>query len=263
MLKHRTIRLLAMGAALALASAAWAQARGRSAERPAAAAAGAYDRIEPARLARTLQEHQMTEMLEELVRSSAGVEGKAILVQAKLGQAANTPDQQARDKLVDEAIAVQDEVLAAYKDARGDREKVRYFRSRLDRVVMEGVTKCLPYMERIEYFLEEPGDRAVVAKAADNAVKLLDGLIAQVDTTMADWNETNSDERLITGDLGAGATPGRVPLPRGLDPPVPGHLPARQGAPPRQHPRHRLRRRRRVRQRRGQLQRRQVPLAPA
>ena len=66
-----------------------------------------------------------------------------------------------------------------------------------DRLVVEGVTKTAPYVERLLYFRAKPGDRQTVAKLTRNASKSLDNLGTGLVKVYDEWSADN--ERVIIG----------------------------------------------------------------
>lgn len=165
----------------------------------------AYEKLDDARLAERLRALGMNELLESLVRSEKGADTKsvALLVQAKIAEAANAKDQAGRDKLLDEAISLLDKLIEATvgadDGADDDDGKLQHYRFMLDRLVVEGITKTAPYIERLSYFQAKPNDAETVAKLTKSAVGLLDRLSAKLGTLHDEW--VDDDERIITGML--------------------------------------------------------------
>ncbi|MCK4625441.1 MAG: hypothetical protein KAV00_09040, partial [Phycisphaerae bacterium] len=159
----------------------------------------AYEKLDQTKLAQTLRAFGMNELLVELVKSGSGSDMKsaAILVQAKIAAAANAKDQAGRDKLLNEAIAQLDKLIAATAKATDDKTKLQHYSFTLDRAVTEGSTKTAPYIEHLMSFQTKPGDTETVAKLTKSAVGILDRLTDQLGLLHEDWDE--DDEKLITG----------------------------------------------------------------
>ncbi len=161
----------------------------------------AYEKLDPARLAQTLRAFGMNELLAELVRSDKGADAKsaALLVQVRIAAAAKAEDQAGRDKLLDEAIVMLDKLVKATADAADDEAELQHYRFMLDRIVVEGITKTVPYIERLSYFQARPGDAVAVAKLTRSAVGLLDRLTAKLGMLHEEW--ADDEGRMVTGVL--------------------------------------------------------------
>jgi len=144
----------------------------------------------------------MTELLEALLAQSgraADVQGLHLLAQSKVATAAGTPDQEARNKLLDEAIAIQDRLVELTKAGKSDKEQLEHYRYTIDRAVTEGITKAKGYVERLQYFLERPGDRPAIVKLTQSGLGVLDRLIGRMEMTRDAWS--GDDEMLVTGQI--------------------------------------------------------------
>ena len=161
----------------------------------------AYGKLDKARLAEALRTFGMNELLEELVKSGKGTDTKsaALLVQARIAAAAKAKDQAARDKLLDEAIAQLDKLIKATAAAVDDKAKLQRYRFMLNRIVVEGITKTSPYVERLMYFQAKPGDAETVAKLTQSALKLLDRLTSNTGILHDEW--AGDENRIVDGVL--------------------------------------------------------------
>ena len=167
---------------------------------PAAAQGGRspYERMDSGQLADVLSKMKMNTLLATLVKgSAAGIEGQLLLAKSKAQQAATTPDQTARNRLIDEAVAIYDDLVTATEKATTDSGQLQHWRFRLDRIVLAGETRAQPYIERVQYFLAEKGDKAAIAAMMQPAIKELDWLIRKMTTLVDRWNSI--DEIQITG----------------------------------------------------------------
>ena len=186
---------LAAGAALALLC-AHAFAQGGSGP------ASAYERLDESRLAARLKDLQMAELLDALLKQSSSVErleGLYLRSQAKIAAARSAKAEARRNALLDEAIAIQDQLVDQTTSAKGADELLRHYRYTLDRIVTEGITKTHGYVERLEYFLARPEDAGEVDKLTKSALGLLNRLLGRAEMTRDDW--AGDDEQLVTGNI--------------------------------------------------------------
>jgi len=192
----RTMGRVGILASWALA-AAWCAAASAQQTRPA----GPYDSLDPNRLADALNQYKMVELLAASVgaatRQAAGGDFKAVklLVAAKLKQARENLEK--RDTFLDEAVAVLDKVIRSTQGAANDKDLIEHYRFRLQRLIIVGVLKTDPHVERLSYFLSGPDDAKTVKTLTDVAVKHLDALVTEMENTRDEW--TGDDERLVTG----------------------------------------------------------------
>ncbi len=159
-----------------------------------------YENLEQRRLAQLLMDLKMKELLEALVRTAgAGVEGKELLAKAKVAEALRTKDQARRDALLDEGAKIYVELIAATKEDKTETGTLRHFHFRLDAIVLAGITKVEPYVERLDYFLEHAGDAAAVERLTKAPVRDLDRLQNLLINLHDKWNA--DPEKMITGAL--------------------------------------------------------------
>ena len=157
-----------------------------------AAPASPYEKLDKHKLAKTLKDLQMTELLDELVRkqtSAKDITTRLLLIEAKIAKAAKAPDQEKRDELLAEVMADQDKLIKITKTAVEPADKLAYYRLLLRRIVTEGVTKAGPYVGRIQYFHARPGDADVVGQATKNALALLKRLTRWMGDAHDEWGE--------------------------------------------------------------------------
>jgi len=169
----------------------------------AAVEASPYESLDESRLAKALKDLGMTELLDELVRRKAGagdISAKALLAQSRIAAALRAKDQQTRDRLLDEALKIQDELIAATKNAVNDFDVLRHLRFRLDRAVTEGITKVEPYADRLLYFQERPGDVQAVEKLTGSALRQINRVTTLASLRLDDWG--GDPERIVTGAVG-------------------------------------------------------------
>lgn len=166
--------------------------------------AGPYDSLDPARLAEVLNQYKMVELLESAVGAAAATSRPVaagdfsavrLLITAKLSKAEKDPEQ--RDKALDEAVAVLDKIIASTRAAKAMEDRVEHYRFRLQRVIIVGVLKADPHVERLSYFLSGPDDAKTVRALTEEALKHLNRLVADIEDTRDEW--TGDDEALVRG----------------------------------------------------------------
>ncbi len=165
-------------------------------------AASAYERLDESRLAAALKDLQMTELLEALLQQSGKfekLEAMYLQSQAKIAAAEGAKDEAQRTKLLEEAMAIQDELIKQTQTARSSKELLRHYRYTLDRVVTEGITDAYTHVERLQYFLARPDDGAQVEKCTRGALEVLTRLMGRMQMTRDDW--AGDEEMLVTGDI--------------------------------------------------------------
>jgi hypothetical protein len=135
-------------------------------------AASAYDALDDSKLAATLQELQMHELLLELSKTSAkpAVERLGWGARALLVMAAQQADREAAEALIDQAIAQYDRLIELTKEQRGYPGQVLHFHYLMQRMVAEGLLKAEPYAQRVLYLLDNPSDKQKVLRLADSAL---------------------------------------------------------------------------------------------
>lgn len=162
----------------------------------------AYEKLDESRLATRLKELQMAELLDalpELSDKADDVQRTFLRIQAKIAAAARVEDENARNKLLDEAIASQDELIKLTRNAKTGQELLRHYRYSLDRVVTEGITKTRGTVQRLQYFLARTNDEQAVEKVTKSALGVLDPLMRRMEMTLDDWNR--EDDKIVTGVL--------------------------------------------------------------
>ncbi len=186
----RRLRWIILPAALLLLAQPICAQQGRS----------AYERMEPARLADALTRMKMSQLLASLV-SQAGdsVDGKLLLAKDKVSRALRTTDQVARDRLIDEALAIYAELIKASENATKDEDVLRHYRLRLDRIVLAALTKSKPYIERVQYFLARSGDKAAIVRFTGPQIRELNKLLRDMKRIGRDWH--GDVKKMVTGVL--------------------------------------------------------------
>lgn len=159
------------------------------------APASPYERLDKQKLAKTLKDLQMTELLDELVRkqtSATDIATRLLLIEAKTAKAVKARDQEKRDALLAEVMADQDKLIKITSKAVKPADKLVHYRLLLRRIVVEGITRPGPYVGRIQYFHARPGDADVVAQATKNALNLLRRLNRRMDDSHEKWGENTA-----------------------------------------------------------------------
>ncbi len=156
------------------------------------APASPYERLDKQKLAKTLKDLRMTELLDEVVRKQTGATDIAtllLLIEAKTAKAVKATDQDKRDALLAEAMADQDELIKLTSKAVKPADKLVHYQLLLRRIVVEGITRTGPYVGRIQYFHARPGDADFVAQPTKNALNLLRRLNRRMDESHEEWGE--------------------------------------------------------------------------
>jgi len=186
--------------------------------------ASAYERLEPQKLAETLQRMGMQELLAAYVRE-LGAEGKQdvaslnLLVSYHLSQARNLQRGPAREKLLQQAIEELDALIAALQKeaealrARRDelaatsrdgkelararvaaaRALVRIYDARLRRVAALGEAYVEPYFSRLLYLQGSEEDRRVIRTWTAKALEHARALAEDVQDTLREWRSPPQD----------------------------------------------------------------------
>lgn len=157
-----------------------------------------YDALDNDILARELGNLRMTELLDTLAKDehNDAVDLLVIQVQKAMAEGLACTELRDREEALDRAIALQDHVVEAL--AKGD-DKLKYFRAAMDRIIMEGITKSAPYVERHRYFLARGGDRAKIAAATKAPYDLLKKVVREMEMDVMAWER---DTNRVT-DVGA------------------------------------------------------------
>ncbi|MCD6378227.1 MAG: tetratricopeptide repeat protein, partial [Planctomycetes bacterium] len=162
---------------------------------------GVYEKLDQAKLAKTLKEFGMTELLETISKPSPGkkvnIVALSLLVDNKIKQALEAVDQENRDNLLDEAIAYLDRLIVATAKAKDDMTILKHYRFVLKRIVTEGITKADKYAERVSYFLASPDDPKILKRLTASALKRLDQLMDKLINLQELW--ADDEERMVTG----------------------------------------------------------------
>lgn len=179
--------------ALTLASAAWAQA-----------GAGDAARLDDSILAETLQHYQMKELFDALLAQTGkdkSAQSGSVRVQALVMQAKAARDDATRKARFEEALKLQEELVRQAKpsSSANDVQVVGYYRTSLDKVILQGLTMTDAPMERIQYFLGRPRDAEAVEHLTGGALATLDELLKALGQQQDAWN--GDDEKMITGVL--------------------------------------------------------------
>jgi len=144
---------------------------------------GAYAELDSKRLAETLSEMGMTELLEKLlVEGAAGqsVSARAALVEASIAGAQKALDLQARNRLLDRAIVVLEGIVTDTQQASQSDELLEHFGYQLKLAETRGIVRVKPYVLRLRYLQGGEEDKAVIVSMTDKAVKRLEGLSEDV-----------------------------------------------------------------------------------
>lgn len=181
-------------------------ATGAVAVAQANAPAGAYERLDAARLLDKLQDLEMIELLDayhqRLLVEDDSEESIRYMVSRRLSEAARA-DQARRDALIDEAVAGLRKLIALRAAAKEPDEIAKAFRDRLTLGEVRGVIQVAPYATRILYLQGSPRDAEKVRQLTAEGYELLDKLLADVEYELEDWKQNSALrwELMATGAL--------------------------------------------------------------
>lgn len=160
-----------------------------------------YEKLDQSKLAKTLNQFNMTELLEALARQGKGkkvnIAALSLLVDYKITLATQATDQESRDRLLDEAIVDLDKLIAATEKAKDDATVLQHHRFILKRIVIEGITKADKYAERVSYFLASPEDPKILARLTRSALTRLERLLSDLTDLQDEW--ADDEGRMVTG----------------------------------------------------------------
>ncbi len=176
-------------------------------------------------LARQLAKMQMTELLEALTAEQTGalprqlakldmpellgallaggdawVECRALLAETKLVAARHADGEARRNELLDEAMAIQGELIGLTAGLKGYRPRLLNFRMRLSRAVAGGIEKAELPVARIRLLMGRPADHEAALAATGPALEQIDRLLAEMQATHAVWNrKRKGDPEAVLG----------------------------------------------------------------
>ena len=147
-------------------------------------------------LAETLAEMGMTELLEQLVSEApagqSSADGQSLLAESKMSQAANARDPATRNKLLDEAVALLKQVVAATDKAKTAKDKVKNFRYRLRLAEASGLDRIELNAMKLMYLQGGPEDRQAVVGHTAEPLNQLEKATADVDEVLQKWRGDKS-----------------------------------------------------------------------
>ncbi len=155
----------------------------------------AYKKLDPTRLAETLGQLGMSELLEAAIalqKSSGGgssPDDAMLLAQGKIDTANRAPEAATRDKIMDEAVALLRKVVEDTSKPASEEARLKNFQARLKLAETLGSIRPATQLMRLQYLQAVADDRKLVAACTVEPIKILDTLRMHIDGALMNYRQ--------------------------------------------------------------------------
>ncbi len=150
-----------------------------------------HDKLDPIKLAESLSQMQMTELLEHYVEQFSedgeSIQHTAILIESRISQANSSVDLQRRNKLLNRVKEDLEKIISLTEDATTAEEVIAHLRFRFKLAEVIGSVRAQPYATRLMYLQCGAKEITELGNMTEAATQQLWQLIRDIDETLRDW----------------------------------------------------------------------------